>query len=43
MVIVYEKDKEDFGQIRKGAVNRLLGILVNIWTYNYLYIREGLG
>jgi len=43
MVVVYEKDREDFGQTRKGAVNRLPGILVDVWTYNYLYVRGGLG
>jgi hypothetical protein len=35
MVVVCEK---------KGkAVNRLPGILVDVWTYNYLYARGGLG
>jgi hypothetical protein len=43
MVMVYEKDREDFDQTRKGAVNRLPGILVNVWMYNYLYARESLG
>jgi len=39
MVMVYEKDREDFDQTRKGAVNRLPGILVDVWTDNYLYAR----
>jgi hypothetical protein len=43
MFVVCEKDREDFGQTRKGAVNRLPGILVDVWTYNYLYARGGLG
>ena len=42
--MVYEKDREDFGQTRKGAVNRLPGILVDVWIYNYLYVRgSGIG
>jgi hypothetical protein len=41
--MVYEKNRKDFGQTRKGAVNRLSEILVNIWIYNYLYARGGLG
>jgi len=36
--------QEGFRSDKKGkAVNRLPGILVNIWTYNYLYVRGGLG